>query len=78
MYSCTIMMEIIQGHKMSHNARKLTTSRPFSDNFTGCLFMITSTINFFLPHTSQFMEMLVSASMNFFTFTPPLALSDQL
>ena len=60
------------------NARKLTRSRPFSDNFTGCPFIIAYTINFFLPHTCQFMEMLLSASLNFFISIPLLALSEEL
>ena len=39
--------------------------------------MIASTINFFLPHTCQFMEMLLSSSLNSFISTILLTLSDQ-
>ena len=37
-----------------------------------------TTIMFFLPHSCQFIETLLSSSLNFFISTPPLGLSDQL
>ena len=63
---------------LSQNVRKLTTLRPFSNNFTVHHFMILSTINLFLPHTCQFTETLLSTSKSSFTSTPLLALSDRL
>ena len=68
----------MQQLELSQNVGKLTTSRPFPDSITGCLFMTASTIKFFLPHTCQFMETLLSTSLSSFISTPPLALSDQL
>ena len=68
----------MQQVELSQNIGKLTTSRPFSDNFTGCPFMTASTLKFFLPHTCQFMETLLSTSLSSFISTPPLALSDRL
>ena len=68
----------MQQLELSQNVGKLTTSRPFSDNFTGCPFMIVSTIKFFLSYTCQFMETLFSTSLSSFIFTRPFALSDLL
>ena len=62
----------------AQNVGKLTTSRPFSDNFTGCPFMIASTINFFLSRICQLLETLLSTSLVSFILSPLLALSDQL
>ena len=74
---------VYRQHKMQQlelppNVGKLITSSPFSDNFTGCLCMTASHIKLFLPHTCQFMEMLLSASLSSFISTPPRTLSDQL
>ena len=57
--------------------KKLTSSCPFSENCIGCPLMTASTINCSLPHTCQFIETLLSPSLNFFIFTSLLALSDQ-
>ena len=54
----------MQQPELSQNARKLTASHPFSDSFTGCSFIMSSTINFPLPHTCQFTETLLSTSLN--------------
>ena len=55
--------------ELSQNVQKLTTPRPFSNNFTGCPFMTASTIKFFLPHTCQLMETLLSTSLSSFIST---------
>ena len=67
----------MQRIKLSWNVWKLTTSRQFSENCIGFLLKTASTINYSPSHTCHFMETLVSSSLNFFIFTPLLALSDQ-
>ena len=54
------------------SARFLLCSLDLTHHVTGCPFMTASAIQFFLPHTCQFMETLLSTSLSSFISTPPL------
>ena len=56
----------------SRRARFLLCSLDLTHHVTGCPFMTASAIQFFLPHTCQFMETLLSTSLSSFISTPPL------